>query len=107
MEFISLDRPMIPKRLSASERIVAWRLATGRIISKLEFQDYLCGVSRPFPNTADKVVQVRIRAVRQAARGLGIDIRNFYGAGYVVEPEQFGFGSVLSSWIKVTFFLPN
>ena len=99
---------MIHKPLSSSERIVAWRLSTGRTISHTEFLDALYGTSRPIPDTASKVVQVRIHAVRHAVRPLGIEIRTFYGIGYMVEAKHLDrFRDLLASEIAANVRIPH
>ena len=79
------------RKLSPQERIVAWRLATGRLITRDELAEALWGMDDdrdlPLGNGIQRVV-TRLRAeltvVARLRREPPVKITSFYGIGCIV-----------------------
>jgi len=91
----------MPLRLTASMRVIAWRLVEGRRTPVDELIDALWGdCADGGPLTADNCIKVHVCRLRRQLREFGIPIRVIYKFGYLVPAEHlFALRAVLADEI--------
>ena len=92
------------RRLTTSERIIAWRLASGLLVFHAEFRCALYGGEE---NACDDTVKVSICRIRTALADTEVSINSQHGQGYFIAPEHLDqFRSLLAQEIEDHIVVP-
>ena len=92
------------RRLTTSERIIAWRLASGRLVSNTELQTALYGKDR---KAHEGVVSVLLCRLRSALDNTSVSINGQHGQGWEVDRVHLDqFRSLLAQEIEDHVLVP-